>query len=177
MKVFRYGLAMMFIAVLAAPALAREFDICVDPVTGARLDNVDGSVDGNGMPTFTAGDAFVAVGIIVPGGTIPDGGVASDCSTIAGERSGTFFAQGHIVLGLPAAAPDDLAYVDWQFRIDGKGAIDTTGPVKIAPTYPQTITGATGGLGPAKGQALVTALDATGFQFRLRVPGNSGQGN
>jgi hypothetical protein len=173
MKGFRYGAVLAFVAALTAPALARDFDVCVnpDPVTGSfRLDDVDES---GGL---SAGDDIVAVGIIVPGGTIPDGGVAS-CSSLASQRIGTFFAQGRVVLGLPEAAADDLAYVDWHFRIDGKGAIDTTGPVKTALTYPQTITGATGGLGPAKGEATTTVLDASGFQIRLTVPGNSGKGN
>ncbi len=177
MKGFRYGIALAIIAALMNPLLAtaddggrraKVFDVCVnpDPATGSvRLHD-----SGDGIP-FTAGDGFVAVGIIVPGGTIPAGGVLS-CSSLASLRIGTFFAQGRIVVGLPDAAPNDLAYVDWQFRIDSKGAIDTTGPVKIVPilgTYPQTITGATGAFTSAKGQATTTALDANGFQIRLTV--------
>ena len=168
MKVLHYGLAMVLTAALASPALARRFDVCINPATDVVPDDV-------GAPGFpTAGDGFVAVGIIVPGGTIPNGGVPL-CSDIVGERIGTFFARGRIVAGLPNAASDDLAYVDWQFRIDGKGAIDTSGPVKTTPTYPQTIVGATGGLGPAKGKALVEVLGGGGFQFRLIVPGRRGQ--
>jgi hypothetical protein len=177
MKVFHYGLTLSLIAALMNPLPAtaddegrktKVFDVCVnsDPATGSvRLhDSGDGIL-------FTAGDGFVAVGIIVPGGTIPTDGVLS-CSSLASQRIGTFFAQGRIVVGLPDAAPDDLAYVDWQFRIDGRGAIDTTGPVKIVPvlgTYPQTITGATGEFASVKGQATTTALDVSGFQFRLTV--------
>ena len=122
MKVLHYGLAMVLTAVLASPALARRFDVCVNPAT-------DVVPDPAGLST---GDGFVAVGIIVPGGTIPNGGVPL-CSDIVGERIGTFFARGRIVAGLPNAASDDLAYVDWQFRIDGEGAIDTSGPVKTTP--------------------------------------------
>jgi hypothetical protein len=170
MKVFPYGVAMVLTVALASPALARRFDVCVNPATDVVPDDA-------GAPGFpTAGDGFVAVGIIVPGGTIPDGGVPS-CSSIAGERIGTFFARGRIVAGLPNAASDDLAYVDWQFRIDGKGAIDTSGPVKTTRTYQQTIVGATGGLRHAKGRALVKVLNADGFQFRLVVPENTGQEN
>jgi|SRR5437867_7324069 len=161
MKVFHYGLAMVLTAVLASPALARRFDVCVNPAT-------DVVPDPAGLST---GDGFVAVGIIVPGGTIPNGGVPL-CSDIVGERIGTFFARGRIVAGLPNAALDDLAYVDWQFRIDGRGAIDTSGPVKTTRTYPQTIVGATGGLRPARGKALVKVLGGGGFQFRLIVPEN-----
>ena len=165
MKVFHYGLAMVLTAALASPALARRFDVCINPATDVVPDDV-------GAPGFpTAGDGFVAVGIIVPGGTIPNGGVPL-CSDIVGERIGTFFARGRIVAGLPNAAPNDLAYVDWQFRIGGEGAIDTSGPVKTTRAYSQTIVGATGGLGPAKGRALVRRLDANGFQIRLIVPEN-----
>jgi hypothetical protein len=174
MKVFRYGLAMMFIAVLAVPAMAWEVDVCVDPTTDVVLDDL-------APAGFSAGDGFVAVGKIFPGGSIQPPGVAScDPAVVGAERIGTFFARGRIVLGLPAAEADDLAYVDWQFRIDGRGAIDTSGPVKVVPsggTYPQSIVGATPGLAPARGDALTTQLDAAGFQIRLHVPGNRGQGN
>jgi hypothetical protein len=118
---------------------------------------------------LSAGDGFTGSGIIVPGGTIPQGGVAS-CGAVAGAQIGTFFAQGRIVQGLPTAAADDLGYVDWEFRFPTLGAIDTTGLVKTAATYPQTITGATGLLGSAEGHALTQVLDASGFQFRLIVP-------
>jgi len=163
MKVFYYGLALLLAATLASPALAEEFEVCIDPTT---------VVVSNG---FNPGSVIVYVGTIVPGGTIPAGGTGSDCSDIVGLRIGTFFARGNIVSGLPAAAADDLAYVDWQFRIDGKGTLDTSGLVKTTLTYPQTIVGATGGLGPAKGQALVRVLDASGFQFRLILPKKPGQ--
>src|SRR5882724_592645 len=151
MKTFCYAFAMMLVVAFAGPALAdKSFDICINPATDVALDDI-------GTPGFSADDGFVAVAIIVPGGTIPTGGigVAPDCSTIESARIGTFFAKGRIVAGLPKTEPDDLAYVDWQFCIDGRGSIDTSGPVKIVPalgTYPQTITGATGnGLGPGKG--------------------------
>ena len=76
MKVFRYGLAMVLTAALASPALARRFDVCINPATDVVPDDV-------GAPGFpTAGDGFVAVGIIVPGGTIPDDGVGvASCSS------------------------------------------------------------------------------------------------
>ena len=166
MRIFCYGLTTILVVALAWPALAKDYDVCVDPATDFRLDDADG--DGG----FSAGDGFVAVGIIVPGGTIPDGGVAS-CSDIVSTPIGTFFARGRLVIGLPAAESDDLAYVDWQFRINGAGAIDTSGPVKVVSsggTYYQTIVGATGGLALPIGQALTTQLDAAGFQIRLSVP-------
>jgi len=181
MKVFRYGLALALVTTLVAPALAKAddkngqknktFDICVDPATDFRLDNADGSVDGSGNPTLTAGDVVTAVGIIVPGGTIPTGGVA--CSSISGLRLGTFFVKGNIVAGLPQAAADDLAFIDWDFRIDGKGEFTTSGIVKNLPvlgTYPHLITGATGGVAPAKGKITVTVLAPGGFEIRVSLP-------
>jgi len=169
MKTLYRGLTLLLLAMLVSPVWALEsgkasmFDVCVDPTTGFILDDVDG----NQAPS--AGDSFVGSGIIVVGGTIPQGGVAS-CGDVAGARIGTFFAQGHVVQGLPTAAADDFGYVDWEFRVDALGSIDTTGLVKTASTYPQTITGATGLLGAAQGQALTQVLDTSGFQFRLIVP-------
>lgn len=86
---------------------------------------------------------------------------------------GTFYVNGNFLGGAPHAGGDDLALVIWHFEIDGVGAFDTTGIVKSVPvggTYPQIVTGASGGLAPAKGKATVTALDPTGFQFRIKVP-------
>ncbi len=169
MKTFCYAFTMMLVVAFAGPALAdKSFDICINPATDVVLDDI-------GPSGLSAGDGFVAVAIIVPGGTIPTDGIGvASCSTIAGARIGTFFAKGRIVLGLPKREPDDLAYVDWQFRIDGRGSIDTSGPVKIVPalgTYPQTIVGATGnGLGSGKGAATVKTLTTDGFQFRLIIP-------
>jgi hypothetical protein len=148
---------------LAAPALAVNWDVCVDPTKDFRLDDIDG--DG----TLSAGDGISAVGIIVVGGTIPQGGVAS-CGDVAGAKIGTFFAQGRVTAGFPNAATTDVAYVDWHLDFPTLGAIDTTGLVKAAPTYPQAITGSTGLLGTAKGQALTQVLDTSGFQFRIIVP-------
>lgn len=169
MKTFQWGLTLLLLTVLASPAQTAEvgspsmFDVCVDPTTGFILDDVDGN------QTMSTGDGFVGSGIVVVGGTISQGGVAS-CSDVAGAQIGTFFAQGRVVAGLPTADSDDVAYVDWEFRIPTLGAIDTTGLVKTTSTYPQTITGATGLLGSAQGQAITQVLDASGFQFRLIVP-------
>jgi hypothetical protein len=174
MKGFHYGVALALTAALTTPALAEDYDICVNATDFAG--------------GFSPGDGITAVGIIVPGGTIPTDGVGvASCDDIADRRIGTFFAKGHVVAGLPnAAANNDLAYVDWQFRIEeGKqtGAIDTSGPIPDAAalpplaTYPHTIVGASGGLAPAKGEILTTILGAGGFQIRISVPGNSGKGN
>lgn len=181
MKGFRYGVALALVASLITPALAKDYDICVNAATDFALDDI-------GDPGFSPGDGITAVGIIVPGGTIPTDGVGvASCDDIADHRVGTFFVKGRIVAGLPnATANNDLAYVDWQFRIEQgekTGALDTSGPVPNAAvlpplaTYPHTIVGASGGLAPAKGEILTTILGAGGFQIRISVPGNSGKGN
>lgn len=133
------------------------FEVCVDPAT---------AVFSNG---FLAGSVLTAAGIIVPAGTIPDGG-AEDCSDVAGARIGTFFVRGNIVLGLLAAAADDLAYVSWQFNVDDQGMVETTGPVKTTSPYFQTIAGANGdfkGLRNRNRRLRTDVLDAGGFQIRL----------
>ncbi len=176
MKLFRFGVALALAAAMAGPALAKDYDICVDPATDFALDDI-------GPLGFSPGDGITAVGIIVPGGTIPTNGIGvASCGSIASKRIGTFFVKGRVVAGLPnATASNDLAYVDWQFRIEKgqkTGSIDTSGPVPNAAavpllaTYPHTIVGSTGGLAPAKGEIKATILGAGGFQLRISVPGN-----
>src|SRR5262245_523080 len=140
----------------------KEFDVCVDPTQDVVPDLV-------GAPhTFPApGDGFVAVGIIVPVGVIPTtktGDTPPACSTFT-NRIGTFFARGRIVAGLPNAEADDLAYVSWHFRLAG-GSLETGGPVKAAPRYPQLVLGKSGHVDAGR-EVTVVVLDPTGFQFRL----------
>ena len=183
--------SLLVASVLAVPAMAlakgddhahaRAFDVCVNAAANFRLDDADQS---GGL---SAGDGITVVGIVLPGGTIPTDGVGAPqlpdglggllpaCAQLQSKKIGTFFVSGRVVIGLPDAAPNDLAYVDWQFRIDGQGAIDTTGPVKVtgAPlgTYVQTITGGTGKFKSLAGEAGVLVLDGTGgFQIRLLLP-------
>lgn len=60
---------------------------------------------------------------------------------------------------------DNRALVVWHFTIDGKGAVDTMGPVVVlAPgdTYPQTVISGTGEFKSAKGEAKTTVLGGDG---------------
>jgi hypothetical protein len=62
----------------------------------------------------------------------------------------------------------DVFYVDWQFRIDGKGQFGTSGLVKSGDpgvTYFQIITGGAGGLAPATGGVSVLILSNAGDTF------------
>jgi hypothetical protein len=130
------------------PAMAKSWVVCVDTTKDAR---------------FSTGNTFfVGAAPIYPGST--DVSAAGDCSTATVGKAtvGTFFAFGGLVAGLPASTPcnpNDEFYVVWHFRIDGKGAFDTSGPTQTATTYPQTITGSTNpGLVPTHGKATVTNL-------------------
>ena len=169
-------------AVASVPALAddgkgkgktaRSYDVCVDGATGAVLTNGPG-----------AGTRVTAVGMILPAGLIPaDGSGDATCVQYAKDKIGTFFVNGTLVSGfgpnsgkLPQAADDDLGYVDWHFRVDGRGAFDSSGPIKqfsLGGTYPQTITGGTGGFRSVKGEMVTKMLGAGGFQIRVFLPDN-----
>ena len=166
MKVFRYAMALMFVAALATPALAdsRSFDICINPATDIATQD-----------TFTPGAFLTVAANIFPGGTIPDGGVGS-CSSISAGVIGTFYANVGLELGLPAAT-DVEGFVTWHFDFSPKGTFVTVGPVPFPPgaptfgptTYPQTLAGASGPF-PNRGTATVTALSPDGFQFRITLP-------
>ena len=152
---------------------ARAFDVCVDANTGARLTSFPPS----------AGDRVTAAGMILPAGTVPaDGSGDATCLLYAGMKVGTFFVDGTFVssfapnqIKLPQVGDDDLAYVQWHFRIDGDGAFDTAGPIKQfaqGGTYPQTITGGTGKFHNTKGEMTTKMLGAGGFQIRVFLPDN-----
>lgn len=177
MKAIKMGLALAVASALVVPAVfahgdghggksAKEFDVCVNGGTAALNDNGDGA-------PFTGGDVIAAVGMMLPSGTINPAAPDMSCASYAGDRVGTFFAHVIITLGVGAAEPDDLAYVNWQFRVDGRGAFDTSGPVKIRDVggmYPQTITGGTGRYKGAKGTLKTTVLAPGGFLIRVTLP-------
>ncbi len=182
MQVVKIAMALAVAGALASgPALAdkgkskskaaRSYDVCVDAVTGAKLTNFPPS----------AGDRVTAVGIILPMGTVPaDGSGDATCAAYVGDKIGTFFVNGTFVssfapgaIKLPAADDGDLAYVNWHFRIDGKGAFETAGPIKQfvqGGSYNQVVTGGTGRFREAEGVMKTTMLGAGGFQIRVTLP-------
>ncbi len=182
MKMVTVGLALAIAGAFASVSVSadddrgrspRAFDVCVDGSTGARLTNFPPS----------AGDRVTAVGMMLPVGTVPrDGTGDPTCASYAAKKVGTFFVNGTFVSSfapnpqkLPQAADDDLAYVNWHFRVDGRGAFDTTGPIKqfaLGGTYPQTIAGGTGRFRGVKGEMIVQQLGAGGFQIRVFLPDN-----
>lgn len=74
----------------------------------------------------------------------------------------------------------DVFFVDWVFRITGRGKVVTSGTVKSGDpgtTYEQVVTGSTFGEGPASGRASVLVLSNAGDtfgdavdSFRITVP-------
>ena len=182
MKVVKIGLALAIASVLvSAPVLAdkgkskakaaRAYDVCVDGVTGAKLTNFPPA----------AGDRVTAVGMVLPVGTVPaDGSGDATCAAYATQKIGTFFVNGTFVssfapgaIKLPEAADDDLGYVNWHFRIDGKGAFETAGPIKQfvqGGSYAQVVTGGTGRFRGLEGAMKTTMLGAGGFQIRVMLP-------
>lgn len=168
-NLIKYGLAAAMVFATAMPAMARSWVICVDTTKDARFSTEN---------TAGTGNFFVAAAPIYPGKTDPS--TATDCTptTLGAAQVGTFFTLGGLVAGLPQSTPPDMSdgfYVIWHFRIDGKGAFDTTGPTRTTATYPQTIIGSTNpGLVPAHGRARVTNLTngtaGTVLTFKITTP-------
>jgi hypothetical protein len=86
-----FPLALAIAMTMAAPALAKTWDVCVNPATDVRFSTE--SV--NSAPLF-----FVGAAPIFPSGTLGDHGLAA-CPDIS-RAAGTFFAMGGQVAGLPA---------------------------------------------------------------------------
>ena len=161
----KYGLAAAMVFATAMPAMARSWVVCVDTAKDAHF-----STETNLF--------FAAAAPIYPGDT--DVSTATNCTpaTLDATQVGTFFTIGGGVSGLPESTPSDpadLFFVLWHFRIDNKGAFDTTGPVRSTPTYPQTIIGSTNpGLVPTHGKATVTNLSngtaGSVLTFKITTP-------
>lgn len=159
---------------------ARVYDVCVNAAADARFNLTGVDLGGNPIPVHPGpGDRVTAVGMLLPAGTLPsDGSGDASCASYQARKIGNFFVNGTFVSTftgstLPQAAANDLAYVDWQFRVDGVGAFDTSGPIKqfvLGGTYPQTITGGTGRFRNVKGELTTLMLGAGGFQIRVFLP-------
>ncbi len=151
----------------------RTFDVCVNAGVDARLTNFPPA----------PGDRVTAVGMMLPAGTIPSDGTGdATCTLFQSKKIGTFWVNGTFVSGfggvgtLPQAAADDLAYVQWHFRLNGNaGAFETSGPIKQFVQngrYPQVLTGGTGRFREAEGEMITEMLGAGGFQIRVFLPRN-----
>jgi len=172
-RLISYGLAAGMMLATAMPAMARSWVVCVDTAKDARFSTES---------TLTTPNFFVGAGPIYPGNTVTT--IATACTPAAlgnATQVGTFFAFGGLVAGLPkstTANPSDAFFVIWHFRINGKGAFDTTGPTRTTLTYPQTITGSTNpGLVPDHGTAIVrnlnngtTSTSASVLTFKITTP-------
>lgn len=162
---------------------ARTYDVCVNAGSDARF--LLSAVDFGGNPSQHPGpgDRVSGVGMILPRGTIPsDGSGDPTCNAFQHLKIGTFWVSGTFVSTfdgapvtdrLPQAAADDLAYVQWHFRVNGAGSFETSGPIKQFVqngTYPQVLTGGTGRFRGAKGELVTEMLGAGGFQIRVYLP-------
>ncbi|MBI2802071.1 MAG: hypothetical protein HYX63_17615 [Gammaproteobacteria bacterium] len=159
----------------------RAFDVCVNAAVDARFDFGGVDIGGNPVPPIGPGDRVTAAGMMLPAGTVPSNGSGDlTCNAYQSKKIGTFFVNGTFVSAfgnpaghLPQAATDDLAYVDWHFRVDGVGAFDTSGLVNTGATgstYPQTIIGGTGRFKNVRGEMTTLVLGASGFQIRVMLP-------
>jgi hypothetical protein len=162
-SLIKYGLAVAMVFATALPAMARGFDVCIDPTTDeATQDNA------------AKGGFVTAAANIYASGAIPNGGVAV-CSDIKSPVIGTFYANVGVEAGALPAAKDVLAFVTWHFDFSPKGTFVTVGPIPFPPgqggpaTYPQTLAGASGGF-PSRGKAIVRPLSMDGNQFHIRIP-------
>ena len=200
--IIKYALTMAILCATAMPAMARSYVVCVDTSVDARFSSE--TVPSTTLP-FSSGMAAAAP-LANPGpplfftaaapiyGANTDTSLATDCTpaTLAASPLGTFFAFGSFVGGLPQSIPpnpSDQYYVNWHFRINGKGAFDTTGVLQsqsqraataaiasAVMTYQQTITGSTDtDLSPVSGKATITNLPtgAPGIlAFKITTPTN-----
>jgi hypothetical protein len=168
-SLIKYGLAAAMVFATAMPAMARSWVVCVDTTKDARFSTE--ATAGNNL-------FFAAAAPIYPGNT--DTSSATDCvaATLHATQVGTFFTIGGGINGLPGSNNNadlaDLFFVLWHFRINNRGAFDTTGPVRSSATYPQTIIGSTNpGLVPTHGRAKVTNLktgSASILAFKITTP-------
>ena len=166
----RYAFAAAILFATAIPAMARSYVVCLDVTKDARFSTeLAGS-----SPLF-----FVGAAPIYPAKTVISSPADCTPTTLGASPIGTFFASGSLVAGLPQSIPpnpNDDFYVIWHFRINGKGAFDTSGLTRLSPTYQQTITGSTNtALSPVSGTAFVTNLptgSSTLLAFKITTPTN-----
>jgi hypothetical protein len=168
-KLSNWGLAAAFLVATAMPAMAKSWDVCIDP---SKDLNASSESVATGVPLF-----FTAVAPIFPAGTFSVSMSQLSCTTAAASV-GTFMAKGGGVSNLPTVT-NEVFFVDWNFVFKAGGAFDTSGPVRaVAPgsTYSQTITGSIGGKAAATGKAVVKVLSSVGSgtstvdAFRITVP-------
>jgi hypothetical protein len=169
-RLISYGLAAGMMLATAMPAMARSWVVCLDTSKDARF-----------LPATGTADFFVGAAPVYPAGTVTTTATACTPLALKATQVGTFFALGGLVAGLPQSTPpntNDGFFVIWHFRINGKGAFDTTGPTRTTPTYTQTITGSTNpGLVPNHGTAIVrnlnngtTSTSASVLTFKITTP-------
>ena len=202
-RIINCALTMAILCATAMPAMARSYVVCLDGKVDVRFSSETVTTTlpfTNGMeataPLAAAGPPLFFTAAAPIYGVHTDTSLATDCTpaTLGASPLGTFFGFGSLVRGLPQSIPPNLAddyYVNWHFRINGKGAFDTSGLLRTAPplgattsdlmrrlvTYQQTITGSTDtDLSPVSGTAFVTNLPTGGpgiLAFKITTPTNN----
>jgi hypothetical protein len=174
----KLGLASVLVMATALPAMAKTWDVCIDPTTdlnaSTELVKIPPTALAANTPMF-----FSAVASVFPVGTFTSSTLTSCSPPIGVTAVGTFFAKGAAVGNLPADASADVFFVDWYFRFKTGGAFSTTGPVRaVGPgsVYRQAITGSFGGKAAATGKAFIVVVSSAGTDgatvdaFSITVP-------
>ena len=107
-KLVKWGLVGTLLFSTAMPAMAKTWDVCIDPSTDLNASTETVMIGGAATPVFFSGAAA-----IFPAGTFTSSSLTS-CATGA-TSVGTFFVKGSAVGNLPADSGNDVFFVDWYF--------------------------------------------------------------
>src|SRR5262249_30291024 len=114
-------LAVALVLASALPAMARSWDVCIDPATDINLP-FEFLVPGNGTtvpPSSPVQQFFSAVAFFYPAGTFTSDRLQT-CHTNA-TQLGRFFAKGAVVFNLPDDNGVHDFFADWYFQFNAKG--------------------------------------------------------
>src|SRR5215471_4603903 len=132
---FVCGLAAAMILAKAMPAMATSFDVCLKPLAVESGGDLNVSVASETVGGVVVPVSFSTVVNVYPAGTFSQSTAASPRRSCTTQTTpvGTFFARAGLVANLPTATIKkltDVYYVDWLFRIEGRGQFGTSGVVK-----------------------------------------------
>ena len=169
-------MTLLCLLVFAAAAIAQApmvFDYCTNFTSPRGFSFEDSDSDA----TFSAGDEWTAVGLLLPEGTIPDDGigVAADCSDVRRLSIGFSYTQGRSVLGLPYSGATDGSYLDahWVLRRSGQIAFTGVTPADgLSGNFELTVLAGEGPYRNLTGTAVLVPLNPTGWQGRVFLPGS-----
>jgi hypothetical protein len=172
---FVFGLAAAMVLANAVPAMATSWDVCFKPAAVESGGDLNVSTEGETVGTTVLPIFFSTVVYVYPAGTFQPSTKAprTSCTTNTAPV-GTFLAKAGLVANLPTAISGRLPYVyyvDWHFKIIGKGQFGTSGFVESGNpgvTFSQIVTGSSGGVS-ASGPAIVLVVSNAGDKFKDTV--------